>query len=399
MNVNLLDLYGGGHHRSYVEMLCDFWVRRVPDGVLRVFISSAFVETFDDLFDRFGERIDFHTLAAAGVPSHGTHSRRAQVQLNRAYLRALKEISGAYDGPIVLLHLDHALLAAARFSGHPESVSGIYIRAPFREQGDGLASRAKLRLKRRLLGRAVQNRAIQRVFCLDPTVVGEVDGLAHRPVATALPDGIQLTSPSLSRVEQRSVLGATERTRVLLLFGVVSRRKGIVELCDALRSMSPQHRDQCLLVVAGQWLDSDRSLISAALGELQGSVRVVEIDSFVPDQDMASLFEATDVVLVPYTADHLGSSGILVRAAATGTPVIGPANGLVSEYITTHRLGQTTDPRDRAGFARTLETAIDDPRTAFDLGSALAFGEANSSDRFAETIYSGIGCPIGQGDA
>ena len=102
---------------------------------------------------------------------------------------------------------------------------------------------------------------------------------------------------------------------------------------------------------------------------------------------------ASDVVLVAYTAGHVGSSGVLLQAIASGKPVIGPSSGLLAQHIETHRLGQSVDPGSTEEFTQALERAVLDPLGMFDREAASAFGSANSADRFAEVLFGELACP------
>ena len=264
MDVNLIDLHIDGHHRSYLEMLAARWAAFRPEGVLRIFVSQEFVDTHVDLSLTCHDRVELEVIDVGAIP-RGRLGQLTFFAWDARASRALRTVASHNEGPVVLMYFDDGQLAMAGFRGDGASVSGLYFRSPFHERASGRLSRWKGFRKEAVLRMALRNRGLHRVFCLDPRDVDPVNRLARRQVAVEIPDGVQLAQPSRGREEQRALLGAGEASCVMLMFGAISPRKGIVELSSAIASMDDALRSRTVLVVAGTTRPEDQELVSSAL--------------------------------------------------------------------------------------------------------------------------------------
>ncbi|MDA1029678.1 MAG: hypothetical protein O3B41_11590, partial [Bacteroidetes bacterium] len=93
-----------------------------------------------------------------------------------------------------------------------------------------------------------------------------------------------------------------------------------------------------------------------------------------------------------------GSSGILIRAAAAGKPVLGSSYGMVGRNITRHQLGFAVDCNEPEQLVEAVTAFIADPAGAFDAATSLAFAQSNSSKAFAQTILADLVVPDGLND-
>jgi glycosyltransferase involved in cell wall biosynthesis len=74
--------------------------------------------------------------------------------------------------------------------------------------------------------------------------------------------------------------------------------------------------------------------------------------------ELQTALAAMDVVCTPYPA-HIGSSSIVLRAAAAGRPVVGSDTGWVGETVRRFSLGRVCDVRAPGALARALADALD----------------------------------------
>ena len=162
----------------------------------------------------------------------------------------------------------------------------------------------------------------------------------------------------------------------------------------------PQWADwasQLKAMLVGRVLPHDRGAFDRALGAARAASRaqILVHDHFVPERDVQRYFELADVVLGTYQR-HVGSSGILIRAAAAGTPVLASDYGLLGEQTRRHRIGLAVDSRSTSAVAETLERllgALDpgDPTSPiWDLGSMKSFAAANTPRSYADTLLNQI---------
>jgi glycosyltransferase involved in cell wall biosynthesis len=94
--------------------------------------------------------------------------------------------------------------------------------------------------------------------------------------------------------------------------------------------------------------------------------------------------------LVAYRG-HIGSSNVLIRAAAEGIPVVGSDWGLLGHYIRDRRLGRAVDTTDAGALAQALADGTTEKLdgTEFDGAEALVFSAEHSLDAFGEALYRG----------
>lgn len=84
-------------------------------------------------------------------------------------------------------------------------------------------------------------------------------------------------------------------------------------------------------------------------------------------------------------------SGVLLRAAAHGRPVVSQRDGLMGQLVSRHRLGVTVDTGDPAALTGALTAMIDtDPRMTFDPAQARAFALFHGVAAFQATLYRGL---------
>lgn len=394
-HIVLLELYATGHHRSYLEMLVDYWLSSELPGRLTLFLSSDFESGHPD----FVERLD--ALEGAGIfqvtydvnANVSSGGLRALWRTSREHTRAARHVLKTLSPDhLLFMYFDHAQLTvpalAAEALDRGTRLSGIYFRPTFHYEADGARSRLTHLRKRLLAMRAVRSDALYRLFCLDPYVVDPLNRRlrpGRADVAVHVPDGVSRPDVSLTRSEQRARWDCGDDDVVFLFFGSIEPRKGIIHFLDALNQDTALLRDRARFVVAGRIPPEWRVEITARIEKLSSSLRISLDDRYIEDGEMASHFHACDIVLAPYVG-HVGSSNVVIRAAAAGKPVIGPTEGLVGRQIRDHRLGVSVDTREPASIHAALVRGVQDAGSLFDRARSSAFAEQNTAEKYARTV-------------
>jgi len=276
----------------------------------------------------------------------------------------------------------------------PCKTSGIFFRPKFhyttlpahrptrREQGNALREQW---LWRRALG----HRQLKTLFTLDPLAVAPLRGLGARANVVHLPDPVAMHPPDPAAVTQlRQTLGLAPGRKIFLLFGALDQRKGIYPLLAALRQLPPVQQAQITLLVVGSMVNAERVALLAALAEFQrqSAVQLVAQDHFIPDEAIPHYFALADVVLALYQR-HVGSSGLLLWAAAAGKAVLASDYGLLGELVRQHQLGLTVDSTAPGAIATGLCRFLAGPPLTFDQGAAMHFAAANAPASFAQRLW------------
>ncbi|NQV73958.1 glycosyltransferase family 4 protein [bacterium] len=394
MNLVVLDLYHRGHHRSYIEMLCRFWVESERTGTLTVLVNGSFVQAHPQ-FKSWIEANESRGLRLKTLPESCEIANSAGIRglalADKAHEKALVEALLLSPDHILCMFLDHAQLAVRRLDRllNGVSVSGILFRPTLHEPASSIKSRLTRFRKRFILKRAVQSRCFHSLFSLDPAAVDSVNSLTSRSVACWLPDGTDFEGADVAPAELRTELGIDAEKKVFLLFGALSAHKGVFVTLAALEHINPTEARHITLVLAGKIEPSERESIVDLVERAQQVCQVVHVDGFVTEARMTALFDMSDVVLAPYQY-HVGSSGVLIRAAQAAKPVIGSDFGMVGRNIEQYQLGISVDSTSAQEIGKGIETTLES-EWADSEGTQREFVEMNSSTRFAQCIFDRLG--------
>jgi glycosyltransferase involved in cell wall biosynthesis len=221
------------------------------------------------------------------------------------------------------------------------------------------------------------------LMCLDPVAVddaatrwNDTGGLAW------LPDPVD------AAIRDEWMSTPTSARRTILVFGVLDSRKGIEPLLMAATALSRSEQRQIRILLAGAMPPGTESLMRCVAGARKDSeLDIVLHNQRIPDSQIQSLISQADVVSLLYQADHVGSSGVLIRAAAAGIPVIATDHGLVGHLARKYRLGVTVRSDDSHQIRESLSRWLSEGMLTFQRGSAHSFAATNTPERFVSTFY------------
>lgn len=140
--------------------------------------------------------------------------------------------------------------------------------------------------------------------------------------------------------------------------GRLVHEKGVQTLLAALRPLRSRHPG-LRLIVAGIGTHED------ALQEQARTLRVaraVDWLGFVPGAQVATVFGAADVAVVPSLYEPFGIAAL--EAAATGTPVVVATTGGLADLIGAHIAAASFAPGDTAGLVEAVDGVLRDPAGA-----------------------------------
>lgn len=140
----------------------------------------------------------------------------------------------------------------------------------------------------------------------------------------------------------------------LLIFGVVRPYKGHAELAAAIRMLVGSGVDVHLSVVGEVWQGYREPLIEVA--QILPANRLTIIDRYVTDEEVASAFAATDVVVLPYRRSS--ASGPLQIAMSAGLPVVTTSVGGLVEATADYTGAVLVPPNDPAALADGIRAAM-----------------------------------------
>jgi glycosyltransferase involved in cell wall biosynthesis len=161
-------------------------------------------------------------------------------------------------------------------------------------------------------------------------------------------------SPLPTFTEFSSGIRGTRDGHTILFFGKVRKYKGL----DVLLKAMPQvlSRVKCNLVIVGEFydpVDNYRQLVT----ELGIADRVQIQDRYVANEEITSIFDLADVLVLPYTS--ASQSAVAQIGLSTGLPIIASDTGGLSEVVTENVTGFLFPPGDSAALADRLVTFFD----------------------------------------
>ncbi len=386
MTVTIVNPYAGGHYGQYLDALLRGWTRRRRPGDRLHIVAGPCVATAHPDVAALAAEVG----AAWTETTTDFQPMRSRVAVEWHMARLLRTtVPPTRPDRILLTYLDHGLVAVAAVR-MCAPVSGILFRPSFHYAAIGSPPEgARARLveiaKRELLRLAL--RRMDRVFVPDETAVEPMRRLTRRSTPVALPEAFDT-----SVVHRRpAFLDALDPSRrVLLCIGALDSRKGVGVVLDAVGRLPHTLHARVALVLAGRFEASERADYLDAIDRLrrETSLQVLVEDRYLDEAEIQPTIEAADLVLVPYQR-HVGSSGILIRAAVAGRPVLASDYGLVGAHVRRHRLGATVDAASPDALAAALVADTNGTGAAarFDAAAARAFASGNTSEAFAETIF------------
>jgi glycosyltransferase involved in cell wall biosynthesis len=198
------------------------------------------------------------------------------------------------------------------------------------------------------------------------------------------PDPVDLPGESVTGDEARERLGLPAGVPVLLFFGIMLNNKGIDILMEAVGQVKHDFR----LVIAGRPEFYTAKDIEGYRRALVDPTKVITRLEHVPDDEMSLYFYAADAVVLPYTGNTWGTSGVLQLAAAAGKPVIVTDVGELGDTVRRHSLGMVVAPDSPEALRAGIEEFLERPRAiAGEVAPhALEYARKNDWKKFAAAI-------------
>lgn len=396
----LFDLGLGGHHGAYIQHLIRYWSEQYLPGHVDIVVHPEFLQQHQDVAELVqtfvGVQVNFVPIteeeeAELGPWSTFVQSKRRSLRewslLNR-YANRL----GATE--CLLMFFDTLQLSAVLRRQLPCPFSGIYFRARFHygEFQHTLSWRDHIRhwLERLQIAEALRHPQLKTLFCLDEFAVKHLIKFHSNSRVVYLPDPVQLYPYSLSEVELlRAKLGIEPERRIFLLFGVLDSRKGIHQLLEAILLLPPALCQNLCLLLVGPLCSQEKPQVQMQISKISDllPIQIVLYDQFVIDRENQPFFHISNVVLAPYQR-HVGTSSILIRAAAAQKPVLSSNYGLMGEWTQHYQLGLTVDSTDKSEIAKGLTQFLTEPPDKFgDRTQMKFFAEQHSAEEFASVIF------------
>jgi glycosyltransferase involved in cell wall biosynthesis len=202
-----------------------------------------------------------------------------------------------------------------------------------------------------------RNNAVQQVFILnDQTVVETLNKQYKKEVFKYLPDPVPEIEEENIDIKRSYKIEYFKK--IYLHFGSLRDSKSTIEIIQSFNLLPETAQKKCCLILAGQpYNDVFEKRIEQVISQLNG-VSIIYIKKFVSKGFMKSLFNQSDLILMPYK-NALASSGVIGHAIASGKPVIATKQGLIGEILSNNWKGELIDEIKPETIAKAIEISIE----------------------------------------
>ena len=150
---------------------------------------------------------------------------------------------------------------------------------------------------------------------------------------------------TISKKEARRRLNILDDDRVILCFGFIRRNRGYEYLIDAAKAL-----ENTVVIIAGKSEDKDVCKQLLAYEKRFPQLRVFV--KWIPDEEIQVYFNASDIVVLPYT--DITTSGVIPLAYAFSRPVVTTNIGGLKDIVT-EDTGMIVPARDADALRKAIE--------------------------------------------
>lgn len=204
--------------------------------------------------------------------------------------------------------------------------------------------------------------------------LGELDALGvDLGKVTVIPHGNYCAIQALNqksgyamsrRLAARSKLGLSPTAPVALTFGLMRPYKGVQHLLEAFVHVRRELPD-ARLILAGR-APEGFAMVRAEIDRLGLADATLALPTYLPLERVADVFEACDVVALPYV--EASQSGVVQLAYAYSRPVVATRVGGIPEAVFEGETGLLIPPRDADQLALALVALLGDREHCAQLG-------------------------------
>lgn len=221
----------------------------------------------------------------------------------------------------------------------------------------------------RLAARFMARRAVTAVHCeyARELLEEEVPGAPVRVIEHGTYRGWYAEAADRNTARER--LGIAPDALLFLFFGMIRRYKGLETLCDVFNALENRG---AVLLVAGKPYEAKEEAMVESLERRYRSGSIKFVPEFIPDDQVASYFLASDYCVFPY--ENVLTSGSVILSLEFGRPVIAPRIGCLAG-LEEHGVGVFYDAGSRSALRAAIEEASRNERWRVLSGNAAAYAE------------------------
>ena len=289
---------------------------------------------------------------------------------------------------VILPTLDHCDKVISIFGSPFKKVSflGIYMSPKFHRNsmGIGLKSRSDS-FYHFLFNRLLKIKTLKYLLIVDPLFFNYIQKFKSNLLSKLLffNEPINL-SGSTSKIEARIKLNLPIDSKILLIYGDISKRKGVEQLINTIKLLDKSY----ILFIAGTInINLELYFNSKEVVNLIEEKKLFISYGFKNDEEQYNCFKASDLVSVAYEKTFTSSSGVYYQACSIGLPVIVNKYGLLYWLVINNKNGISTEINDYTLTAKKIVDLFNDANKYRYLSDqSIKVAHRHTPDKFMNVI-------------
>ena len=193
-----------------------------------------------------------------------------------------------------------------------------------------------------------------------------------------------------SAAQARDQLAILDDRFVILVYGVLTKRKGVKELLEAVSLLN--NDDPILVLLAGQiHADVEATLHQSVAQNLLVNGRLMVVSGYQDKEQEYRLFRSANAVWLGYVGGFYGKSAVMAQAGSVGLPILASNNGLIGAITRSNDLGLVFAPEDTSAVAGEIKRLQSDLNLQKRLGkNSRLFAEQATAEKFGDALCKAI---------
>ncbi|MEM8830384.1 MAG: glycosyltransferase family 1 protein [Cyanobacteria bacterium P01_G01_bin.19] len=175
---------------------------------------------------------------------------------------------------------------------------------------------------------------------------------------------------SIDKAEGREKIGIKPEEKLVMYVGRFDKRKGIETLVRAIAKPGVRRHENLKLAIVGGYTPGEKDGIEKErISDIVKELGIEDITVFpgkVRHEDLAYYYAAADICVVPSHYEPFGL--VAIEAMASRTPVVASRVGGLKFSVADNKTGLLVTPQDEDGFARAIDSILDNPEWQEQLG-------------------------------